>query len=211
VGYDQGGQLTESIRRRPYQVVLFDEIEKAHPDVIQSLLGLLDNGRMRSSMGDLLDARQCIIIATSNAVTPQQLNRSCIGFQNARSCPDIRELLLNRFPGEFLNRFDHLLAFKLLDASALEKILLLRLREILIRLYREHVVLRFNGRQMLDFLMHRLGPNPSGARGIARLLEKELLQPVSRAMIEKGLSGRLAVHLDDRFYTHGVITITSKE
>lgn len=212
VGFETNpGELTKWLRTNGSGVILFDEIEKAHPDVIQSLLGLLDNGRVKSSMGETLDAKQCIIIATTNAVTSQQLNKSMIGFQNSSGQVDIHSLLLKLFSNEFLNRFDNILTFNSLKASTLKKILALRLEEALERCSKENIDLRVHKDELLDFLMEKLTTNHAGARGIAKLLEEELLQPLSGAILKSGLSGGLTIILDDRFFSKGLIMVTSKE
>ena len=212
IGFETNpGELTKWLQTNGSGVILFDEIEKAHSDVIQSLLGLLDNGRVKSSMGETLDAKQCIIVATTNAVTSQQLNKNMIGFNNSAGQVDIHSLLLKQFSNEFLNRFDNILTFNSLKASTLKKILVLRLEEALEILSKENITLKVNKDQLLEFLMEKLVSNHAGARGIASLLAEELLKPIAGSIIKADLSGCLTIALDESFFSKGLIIVTSKE
>ncbi len=211
-GYESNaGELTKWLRNHGSGVILFDEVEKAHPDVIQSLLGLVDNGRVKSSMGDVLDAKQCIIAMTTNAVTAEKLKKGTIGFMHNNESPDVRSLLGSHFSQEFLNRFDEILLFNHLSNKDLENILLLKLREAMVRLIERNIFLELDEARCLQFLMNMLKATQSGARGIERVLELGLLQPVSRALLKEKETGNFTVTVEERFYTQGKVTVTMRE
>jgi ATP-dependent Clp protease ATP-binding subunit ClpA len=212
IGFETNpGELTKFLRANGSGIILFDEIEKAHPDVIQSLLGLLDNGRVKSSMGETLDAKQCIIIATTNAVTSQQLNKSMIGFQHSAVEVDIHSLLLKQFSNEFLNRFDNILAFKSLKAATFKKILGLRLKEALESFAENNIDIKVSKMKLSKFLMEKLKSTHAGARGIAKLLREELQEPIVITIHKADLSGSVVITLDDNFFSNGLIKVNSKE
>ena len=126
VGFDEGGQLTEQVRRRPYSVVLFDEIEKAHPDIFNALLQILDDGRLTDSQGRTVSFRNTIIILTSNVGASEVANRSKLGFDDGQEVADTKQIYLNalkrKFKPEFLNRIDVVCVFEPLSINDLTKI-----------------------------------------------------------------------------------------
>lgn len=215
VGYDDTpGVITQWLRRHGSGIILFDEIEKAHPSVCHSLLGLLDNGRITSSGGDTLDAKQCIIIATTNAVTEKELNRCNIGFGHTNNeKPDIKPMLKHHFSNEFLNRFDEILLFNNLGEKELKKIIALRFQEAQTRFLKSNVIFSVDTDQMFQFLLDKLNLAGADARGISKILERELLIPVSKAILSK--SGQSATHLeveiDEDFYSRGCIKIIDSQ
>ena len=178
VGYDEGGQLTEAVRRKPYQVVLFDEIEKAHPDVFNTLLQVLDDGRLTDSKGRTVNFKNTIIIMTSNLLSSPDLNKGE---------EDVRNLLVQRgIRPEFLNRIDEIIVFHPLNWGEVKQI---------VRLQVEHVqkMLRENGLTLeitdeaIDFLANE-GYDPEfGARPVKRAIQHLLLDDLSKAL----LAGRL--------------------
>ena len=178
VGYDEGGQLTEAVRRKPYQVVLFDEIEKAHPDVFNTLLQVLDDGRLTDSKGRTVNFKNTIIIMTSNLLASPDLSK---GEEN------VRELLVQRgIRPEFLNRIDEIIVFHPLNWGEVKQI---------VRLQVEHVqkMLRENGLSLeitdeaIDFLANE-GYDPEfGARPVKRAIQHLLLDDLSKSL----LAGRL--------------------
>src|SRR5689334_20032744 len=140
VGYDDAGQLTESIRRRPYQVVLFDEIEKAHPDVFNALLQVLDDGRLTDGQGHTVDFRNTVIIMTSNVGT-DEIRAGTLGFRRDTDRVDVASMrkkveegLKKTFRPEFLNRIDETIIFHSLAMSDLMRIVELEAREVIERL-----------------------------------------------------------------------------
>src|SRR6185369_11562251 len=135
VGYEEGGQLTEAVRRKPYSVVLFDEVEKAHPDVFNTLLQVLDDGRLTDAQGRTVDFRNTVIIMTSN-IGSQYLVQDAVAGGEIK--PDVRELVLaemrSHFRPEFLNRLDDIVLFKPLTEAEIERIVDLMLGDVRARL-----------------------------------------------------------------------------
>ncbi len=209
VGHDRNpGKLIQWMRDHGSGVILFDEIEKAHPDICQSLLGLLDNGRITSSGGDTLDAKQYIIIATTNAVTEKQLNRNQIGFGKSSSQQiRIKPMLLDYFSNEFLNRFDEILLFNSLGPEELKRIIALRIKETEARFLKKNIVLNVNPDQIYHFLLNKLNLAGFDARGVNKILERELLLPISRAIIKEQDTSNIEVLIDEEFYADTSIKI----
>jgi ATP-dependent Clp protease ATP-binding subunit ClpB len=185
VGYDEGGQLTEAVRRRPYSVVLFDEIEKAHSDVFNILLQILDDGRLTDSHGHVVDFKNTIIIMTSN-----------IGSQHIVENPDksidaIRATVLgemkNHFRPEFLNRVDEIVVFHSLTREHLAGIVDIQLEYFRQRLGLKNITLDVSDDARM--LLARIGYDPVyGARPLKRVIQRELETPVSRMMISQELT-----------------------
>lgn len=181
VGYDEGGQLTEAVRRRPYSVVLFDEIEKAHPDVFNVLLQVLDDGRLTDGQGRLVDFKNTIIIMTSNIGSDLILEADTAEkMENVKL--HINDLLKTSFRPEFLNRIDEIVTFGRLDKSCIASIVKNQLERVSMRLQDRRIQLNFS-QSALDFLAEK-GYDPAfGARPVKRaiqmyvenLLAKELL------------------------------------
>ncbi|SKA79614.1 ATP-dependent Clp protease ATP-binding subunit ClpB [Prosthecobacter debontii] len=179
VGYDEGGQLTEAVRRRPYSVVLFDEVEKAHPDVFNTLLQVLDDGRITDGQGRTVDFKNTVIIMTSN-----------IGSQHIQDVqnPEQREALVRDslkqfFRPEFLNRIDEIVIFDRLNANELDKIVKIQLQRVIDRLAKQNIHLTVSDdttRYLAD-----AGFDPVfGARPLKRAIQKHLLDPLSLAVLE---------------------------
>ncbi|MCQ2591830.1 MAG: ATP-dependent chaperone ClpB [Treponema sp.] len=182
VGYDEGGQLTEAARRRPYSVVLFDEIEKAHPDVFNLLLQVLDDGRLTDNQGRVVDFKNTIIIMTSN------LGSDLILEQSPNVEEKIKYLLRQTFRPEFLNRIDEIVSFKELDKSCITSIIKLQLDRVASRLSDKKIVLDFQ-QSAYDFLCNK-GYEPSmGARPVKRAIQTYVENPLAKAL----LSGEIDV------------------
>jgi ATP-dependent Clp protease ATP-binding subunit ClpC len=190
VGYEEGGQLTEAVRRRPYQVVLFDEIEKAHPEVWNSLLQVLDDGRMTDGQGHVVDFRNTVIIMTSNLGTEFGRKGGALGFAHPGESPaqvadanKIEDQLKRTFRPEFLNRVDEIIIFGTLSVEDVEKIVDLQMKEIRDRL-REHglfIELTNAARTWLA----RQGYDPQfGARPLRRALQRHVESPLSVKMLK---------------------------
>ncbi|MEX2502399.1 MAG: AAA family ATPase, partial [Trueperaceae bacterium] len=182
VGYDEGGQLTEAVRRRPYAVLLFDEIEKAHPDVFHALLQLLDDGRLTDSHGRTVDFRNTVVILTSNIGSPRILE---LGRQG-RPREEIEEAVLTElrsaFRPEFLNRLDDVVVFEGLDPEQVAEIARIRIAELAHRLEDKRIELHVDD-DALAYLA-RIGFDPAfGARPLARTLRKELETPLAREIL----------------------------
>ncbi len=190
VGYEEGGQLTEAVRRRPYRVVLFDEIEKAHPDVWNALLQILDDGRLTDGQGRIVDFRNTVIIMTSNLGTEFVKKSGSLGFlrrgddggNEDQNNDKIERALKATFRPEFLNRVDEIITFKPLLLEDVERIVVLQMKEIQDRLA-EHglgVQLTDAARQWLA----REGFEPQfGARPLRRALQKYVESPLSVQML----------------------------
>ena len=165
VGYDEGGQLTEAVRRKPYSVVLFDEIEKAHPDVFNTLLQVLDDGRLTDSKGRVVNFKNTIIIMTSN----------------------LREDMLHKvMRPEFLNRIDEIINFHQLTEKEIREVVQLQLNSILAMLSQNGVTLHVND-SAVDFLS-RMGYDPNfGARPVKRAIQRYLLNDLSKALLSTSL------------------------
>ncbi len=178
VGYDEGGQLTEAVRRKPYQVVLFDEIEKAHPDVFNTLLQVLDDGRLTDSKGRTVNFKNTIIIMTSNLLTGADLSK---GEEN------VRELLVQRgIRPEFLNRIDEIIVFHPLNWGEVKQIVRLQVEGIKKMLGQNGITLEITD-EAIDFLANE-GYDPEfGARPVKRAIQHLLLDDLSKSL----LSGRL--------------------
>ncbi len=184
VGYDEGGQLTEAIRRRPYSVLLFDEIEKAHPDVFNIFLQLLDEGRLTDSKGRVVDFKNTLIIMTSNIGTAYISDES-IPYEKRRA--GVEQELKAHFKPEFLNRVDEVIIFNPLSKEHIRDIIVLQLRQLAERLAQRGIRLDLTKRA-LEFLMKE-GYDPQfGARPLKRAIQRHILNPLS----VKLLSGEIA-------------------
>jgi ATP-dependent Clp protease ATP-binding subunit ClpC len=192
VGYEEGGQLTEKIRRRPYQVVLFDEIEKAHPDVWNSLLQILDDGRLTDGQGRTVDFSNTVIIMTSNLGTKYVRKGGTLGFikpttdeefKMVADHKNIEDELKRTFRPEFLNRVDEIITFSPLTIEDVEKIVGLQMKEIAQRLQEKglSVDLKDGARKWLA----RQGYDPNfGARPLRRAMQKHVEGPLSVKLLK---------------------------
>ncbi|HLJ61549.1 MAG TPA: ATP-dependent chaperone ClpB [bacterium] len=183
VGYDEGGQLTEAVRRRPYRVILFDEIEKAHPDVFNVLLQILEDGRLTDGHGRTVDFRHAIIIMTSNLGSQYLRNLEPddrAGFELVRA--QIQEELRRTLRPEFLNRIDEIIVFHPLTRANLEQIVELQLSTLVARL--EGLKVRLDVTPAAKALLAREGYNPDfGARPLRRLIQRVVENPLSRKLL----------------------------
>ncbi|MBI4246893.1 MAG: AAA family ATPase [Candidatus Rokubacteria bacterium] len=180
VGYDEGGQLTEAVRRRPYAVLLFDEIEKAHPEVFNVLLQLLDDGRLTDGHGRTVDFRNAVVILTSNVGTAE-LSALAEGDDAGRQRAAM-EALRRVFRPEFLNRVDEVIAFRPLTRGQIREIVGVQLARLEKRLAGQRVRLVLT-EAAKDFLAGR-GYDPAfGARPLKRAIQNHLLNPLSRRLL----------------------------
>jgi ATP-dependent Clp protease ATP-binding subunit ClpB len=179
VGYEEGGQLSEAVRRRPYCVVLFDEIEKAHPDVFNVLLQVLDDGRITDGQGRTVDFKNTVIIMTSNIGSQYIVDASERAERNRR----VMEALRNHFRPEFLNRIDEIIIFDRLTDKELAKIVDIQLARVLRRLEQQHLQLTLS--DAAKRLLADEGYDPVyGARPLKRVVQRRLLDPLSLALLE---------------------------
>src|SRR5436853_884082 len=199
VGYEEGGQLSEAVRRRPYSVVLFDEIEKAHPDVMHLLLQILEEGKITDSLGRKIDFRNTIIIMTSNVGAELLKKQTTLGFGAPREGHDydsMREKILDEtkrvFKPEFLNRLDEIIVFHSLEKSHLLKIVDLEVEKVKIRLKAKEVEI------ILDNLAHEFviekGYDPNyGARPMRRAVERFLEDPLAEEILRGNVKAGVKV------------------
>ena len=191
VGYDQGGQLTEAVRRRPYSVVLFDEIEKAHPDVFNVLLQLLDDGRLTDGQGRVVNFRNSIIILTSNigselileTADPKQIEEK------------ILQQLKHYFKPEFLNRIDETVIFHRLDKEHIREIVKIQLRRIEKRLSGRNIVVSF-GDGLVDHIAEEGFDPVYGARPVKRAIQNDVENELAKAMLTGRFGDGDAVQMD---------------
>jgi ATP-dependent Clp protease ATP-binding subunit ClpB len=185
VGYEEGGQLTEAVRRRPYSVVLFDEVEKAHPDVFNVLLQILDDGRLTDSQGRLIDFRNTVIIMTSNIGSQMivdaggQPNDEAWGRVEQR----VRDELRNHFRPEFLNRVDDIIVFRPLSREDLIQIVDIQLRHLEELLTARHLKLDVTP-EAREFLAVQGYDPVYGARPLKRVIQRELQNPIALEVLE---------------------------
>ena len=180
VGFEEGGQLTEKIRRRPYSVVLFDEIEKAHHDVFNMLLQIMEEGKLTDSFGRSIDFRNCILIMTSNIGASIIKNQASLGFKptsGERSYQDMKKELMieveKHFRPEFLNRLDEVIVFESLDKGDLKEIIDIELRNVQDRLKEQGLEISLD-EEVREYLIDQ-GYNPEfGARPLRRAVEQNI-------------------------------------
>lgn len=185
VGHDAGGQLTESLRRRPFSILLFDEVEKAAKEVLTVLLQLMDDGRITDGQGRIVDARNCIVVMTSN------LGAEYLARQNApdgRIDPTTKEMVMtslrNYFLPEFLNRISSIVIFNRLSRREIRKIVDVRLEEIQKRLHSNDRKVKIECSDEVKDYLGSAGYSPAyGARPLARLIEKEVLNRLAVLML----------------------------
>jgi ATP-dependent Clp protease ATP-binding subunit ClpB len=193
VGYDEAGQLTESVRHRPYAVILFDEIEKAHPDVFNVLLQVIDEGRLTDGKGRVVNFKNTIIILTSNIGSQFVERMESIGFSNNSKVEDysnmkekVLEALKDNFRPEFLNRLDEIIVFDVLSEVALKEIVNIRIKVVADRLASKGINFSIND-EALSYLAKE-GYDPHyGARPLNRLIQNKILNPVASYIIGNGV------------------------
>ena len=196
VGYEEGGQLTEAVRRKPYSVILFDEIEKAHPDVFNILLQVLDDGRITDSQGRTVDFKNTIIILTSNLGSEYILE----GIQeNGEISEDakqkVRELLKHSFRPEFLNRLDEIIFYKPLQKAQISQILDLLIKDLENRLEDKHIKLDLT-ESAKDYLINNGYDEVYGARPLKRFVQKKLETLIAKKILMGEILPRTTVKID---------------
>lgn len=179
VGYEEGGQLTEAVRRKPYSVILFDEIEKAHPDVFNILLQVLDDGRLTDGQGKIVDFKNTLIIMTSNIGSQlilQDINLSESTKEN------VINLLKQHFRPEFLNRVDEIVTFKALNFDAIKDIVKLSLESVENKLIEKQITLNFSD-EVIEYLAKNAYEPEFGARPLRRYIQKELETSLAKKIL----------------------------
>jgi ATP-dependent Clp protease ATP-binding subunit ClpC len=194
VGHEDGGQLSEAVRRKPYSVVLFDEIEKAHPDVVQLLLQVLEDGRLTDSLGRVVDFRNTIIIMTSNVGAQLIQKETSLGFGkktgNADDFERVKEKILEEskrvFKPEFLNRINELVVFRSLTKLDLVKIVDIELKGVIKRL-ESHEIFMTVGKEAKEYLIENGYDEKYGARPLRRAVERYIEDPLAEAILRGDL------------------------
>ena len=196
VGYEEGGQLTEAVRRKPYSVVLFDEIEKAHPDVFNVLLQVLDDGRVTDSQGRTVDFKNTIIILTSNLGSVHILEGIKENGEISKEAIDsVNELLKASFRPEFLNRLDEIVFYKPLQKENIGKIVDLMLEDLKYRLSGKNLKLEVS-EAAKDYIIEK-GYDPNyGARPLKRLIQSEVETLIAREIIKKDIAAGTTLKVD---------------
>lgn len=191
VGHEESGQLTEAVRHRPYSVVLFDEVEKAHPEVFNVLLQVLDDGRLTDNKGRVVNFKNTIIIMTSNIGSQFIQKMETIGFHTHDEKEEyiqmkdrVQDALKEYFRPEFLNRIDEIIVFDILDESAIKDIVKIRVEGVLARLLDKGIAVSVSD-SALSYLA-KLGYNPHyGARPLNRLIQTKILNPIATRIIDR--------------------------
>jgi len=215
VGYDEGGGLTELVRHRPYSVILFDEIEKAHPEVFNILLQVLDNGRLTDAKGRVVNFKNAVIIMTSNIGAEHIDKMSGLGFGSGRSVSEdmryeqvkdkVMSSLKDVFRPEFLNRLDEIVLFNILSPESVHNIVKMQVEIVAKRLEEKHISLT-----LTDAAIEHLakeGYNPQyGARPLKRLIQTKIMTSIANTMVNRGVmeGGKVVVDVKDGEFTFDV-------
>jgi ATP-dependent Clp protease ATP-binding subunit ClpA len=205
VGYDEGGGLTELVRHRPYSVILFDEIEKAHPEVFNILLQVLDNGRLTDAKGRTVNFKNCVIIMTSNIGSQHIDNMSGLGFGSGLSKTEderyeqvkgkVMDVLKEFFRPEFLNRLDEIILFNILSWDAIIDIVKMQTEIVGQRLGEKQISLLFSD-AALQLLAKEGYSTQYGARPLKRLIQTKILTPIANLMVARGVMEGGSVSVD---------------
>ncbi len=197
VGYEEGGELSEQVRRQPYSVVLFDEIEKASPEVQNLLLGVLDSGTLRDSSGRKISFRNTFIIMTSNIGADENKQKGGLGFIENESTERYRtlELLKKHLKPEFINRIDEIITFSPLDIGALTKIASNMLSRLAVRLLDMQIKVSFSD-GVVQYIANKGKTRGMGARPLARIITDEIENPITHLLIENRGCTDISVSVD---------------
>jgi ATP-dependent Clp protease ATP-binding subunit ClpB len=213
IGFEESGQLTEAVRRKPYSVVLLDEIEKAHPDVFNILLQVLDDGRLTDNKGRVVDFKNTIIIMTSNIGSQIiQENLEKINDKNREEIlnqtrKQVFDLLKISFRPEFLNRVDEIIMFQSLTQEEVRQVVELQLKTIQKMLDKTNIKLEVT-KKAVDFIA-KIGFDPQfGARPIKRVIQKNLLNALSKIILEEKVDKKSAIVVDEK---KGELVFTNKK
>ena len=194
VGYEEGGQLTEAVRRRPYAVLLLDEVEKAHPDVFNVLLQVLDDGRLTDSQGRTVDFRHTVVVMTSNLASRAILDNARSGADPAQLEQQVEQALASQFRPEFLNRIDEVIRFQPLGPDELQRIVHLQLAELAALLREQGLELQVD-EPVVPWLAQQGYEPEYGARPLRRLLRRRIENPLATELLEERFLGASAVQV----------------
>jgi len=194
VGYEEGGQLTEAVRRRPYAVLLLDEVEKAHPDVFNVLLQVLDDGRLTDSQGRTVDFRHTVVVMTSNLASRAILDNARSGGDPAQLEQQVEQALASQFRPEFLNRIDEVIRFEPLGPEQLQRIVHLQLADLAALLREQGLELQVDA-PVVPWLAQQGYEPEYGARPLRRLLRRRIENPLATELLEERFLGASAVQV----------------
>ncbi|MBM5783958.1 MAG: AAA family ATPase [Cyanobacteria bacterium K_DeepCast_35m_m1_288] len=194
VGYEEGGQLTEAVRRRPYAVLLLDEVEKAHPDVFNVLLQVLDDGRLTDSQGRTVDFRHTVVVMTSNLASRAILDNARSGADPAQLEQQVEQALASQFRPEFLNRIDEVIRFQPLGPEQLQRIVHLQLADLAALLREQGLELQVDA-PVVPWLAQQGYEPEYGARPLRRLLRRRIENPLATELLEERFLGASAVQV----------------
>ena len=194
VGYEEGGQLTEAVRRRPYAVLLLDEVEKAHPDVFNVLLQVLDDGRLTDSQGRTVDFRHTVVVMTSNLASRAILDNARSGGDATALAAQVDQALASQFRPEFLNRIDEVIRFAPLGPDELQRIVRLQLAELAALLREQGLELQLD-EGVVPWLAQQGYEPEYGARPLRRLLRRSIENPLATELLEERFLGAAAVQV----------------
>jgi ATP-dependent Clp protease ATP-binding subunit ClpC len=204
VGYEEGGLLTEKIRRRPFSVILLDEIEKAHPDVFNMLLQVLEEGQLSDNLGHAVSFRNSVLIMTSNLGAREINKDTSLGFQSEEggmNFKDIRNFVMNEvkraFNPEFINRIDEIVVFHNLDKNHLSQIFDLMVKEVSDRLVEQKITIAVK-KKAREYLIDKGFDEKFGARPLRRLLQKEVEDPLSLEILKGRFKAGDTIEIDVR-------------
>ncbi|MBI2609958.1 AAA family ATPase [Candidatus Giovannonibacteria bacterium] len=219
VGYEEGGQLTELIRHRPYAVLLFDEIEKAHPEVFNIMLQILDNGRLTDAKGRHVNFKNSIIIMTSNVGSEFVREMEKLGFQSDEETKEkqeeqlkdkIRKALESRFRPEFLNRLDEVIIFNSLSKENLRHIVEIQLLKMMKRLSEKDITIKIS-QNSKDFLIAEGYDTNYGARPLKRLIQNKILNPLAEKLVSGEIKPGSLISVDARGKEIEIEVLASKK
>ena len=194
VGYEEGGQLTEAVRRRPYAVLLLDEVEKAHPDVFNVLLQVLDDGRLTDSQGRTVDFRHTVVVMTSNLASRAILDAARGQADAAALAEQVERALASQFRPEFLNRIDEVIRFQPLGPADLQRIVRLQVLELAQLLQEQGLALQVD-EPVVAWLAEQGYEPEYGARPLRRLLRRQIENPLATELLEERFLGAAAVQV----------------
>ncbi|MFN3640758.1 MAG: AAA family ATPase, partial [Flavobacterium sp.] len=200
VGYDEGGQLTEAVRRKPYSVILLDEIEKAHPDTFNILLQVLDEGRLTDNKGRLADFKNTIIIMTSNLgshIIQEKFENLKTDVETATEVAktEVLGLLKQTVRPEFINRIDEIVMFTPLTAENIKEIVKLQLKQVTKMLAQQHITMDATP-EAIHYLSEKGFDPQFGARPVKRVIQREVLNQLSKEILSGKISNDAIILLD---------------
>ena len=195
VGYEEGGRLTEAVRRKPYSVILFDEIEKAHKDVFNVLLQVLDDGRLTDGQGRTVDFKNAVIVMTSNLGSAQTQEMRAAGSEDWEIEATVKDVLKQYFRPEFLNRIDETIVFHPLGKDQIERIVDVQMRSLRKRLADRRLTLDITPAALRQIAEDGYDP-AYGARPLKRVIQQRVENPVARRILEGGYPDGSTVRVD---------------